>query len=102
MDFGLERSRAFLTQDEPIEMRHRRHSYFPRVFRWHGHSYRVHAVERCWTITSAWHRHGRLFFCVQCAEGRFELYQDLAANTWHLRRARWNAGRSLPPQRNLV
>jgi hypothetical protein len=27
---------------------------------------------------------------VRCAEGTFEVHQDLAANTWHLSKARWH------------
>jgi hypothetical protein len=102
MGFGLVRSRASLTQDEPIEMRQLRYGYFPRVFRWHGHSYRVHAVERCWIGTSTWSGDGHLCFSVRCAEGKFELYQDLVANTWHLRRAKWNPRNVRQPQRGTV
>jgi hypothetical protein len=69
---------------KPIEMRQRRHGYFPQVFLWHGHSYRVHAVERCWTVVTRPCFDGRLCFRVRCAEGTFELYQDLHANTWHV------------------
>lgn len=36
-----------LAKDEPIDMRQLRFGYLPHVFLWHGHSYRVHAVERC-------------------------------------------------------
>jgi hypothetical protein len=70
--------------DEPVEMRKRRYGYFPQVFLWHGHCYRVHAVERCWTVVPRPHLGGRLCFRVRCAEGTFELYQDLHANTWHV------------------
>ena len=74
--------------NEPIEVRHKRFGYFPQVFMWHGHLYNVHAVERCWTVSRrGWRRQvERLCFRVRCAEGTFDLYQDLAANTWHLER----------------
>ena len=35
---------------EPIQMRERRHGYFPKLFVWRGKRYRVNAVERCWTV----------------------------------------------------
>jgi hypothetical protein len=102
MHLGLVRNRNSFAHDEPIEMRQRRYGYFPRVFRWHGHSYRVHAVDRCWTAMTGRLGGARLCFCVQCVEGTFELYQDLAANTWHVRRARWNAWHDCRPARGLV
>lgn len=75
-------------RDEPIEVRERRYGYFPRAFSWRGHSYLVDHVERCWTIPG---RHeandARLCFQVRCPEGRFIVYQDLAANTWHINRS---------------
>jgi len=83
------RRQTFRTYDEPIDMQERRHGYFPRVFLWHGHSYRVHAVERCWTAMRRKADEGRLCFLVRCAEGTFEVYQDLAANTWHVASAQW-------------
>ena len=94
---------------EPIEMRERRHGYFPKAFVWHGQRYDVHAVERCWTISRRG-RGGRVerhCFRVRCSfgsavgepawpersrrvepqdrrEGTFEVYQDVRHNTWHL------------------
>lgn len=73
---------------EPIEMRERRHRYFPKVFVWRGKRYEVRAVERCWTIS----RRGRgnevqrHCFRVRCPEGTFEVFQDVRHNTWHLQR----------------
>lgn len=73
---------------EPIEMRERRHGYFPKSFIWRGSRYDVHAVERCWTVS----RRGldgkveRHCFRVRCREGTFEVYQDLRHNTWHIQR----------------
>lgn len=81
---------------EPIEMRERRHGYFPKVFVWRGRRYDVHAVERCWTVS----RRGlggkveRHCFRVRCSfgpaqdrrEGTFKIHQDLRHNTWHLQR----------------
>jgi hypothetical protein len=76
--------------DEAIELLERRFQYFPQTFRWRGRRYEVDAVNRCWTTArSGWRRRvERRLFLVECAEGTFELYQDLRANTWHLRRAR--------------
>ena len=73
---------------EPIEMKERRHRYFPKVFVWRGHRYRVHAVERCWTISRR-ARRGKVerhCFRVRCPEGTFEVYQDVRHNTWHVQR----------------
>ncbi len=73
---------------EPIDMRARRHGYFPKTFVWRGHKYNVHAVERCWTISRRG-RDGRVEqhrFRVRCREGTFEVYQDVRYNTWHMHR----------------
>jgi hypothetical protein len=81
---------------EPIDMRERRHGYFPKTFVWRGHKYHVHAVERCWTISRRG-RGGRVEqhrFRVRCSfgpardrrEGTFEVYQDVRHNTWHIQR----------------
>lgn len=84
--------------DEAIEMLERRHSYFPKAFRWRGQRYDVRAVQRCWTAArSGWRRRtDRHFFQVQCAEGSFELFQDLRDGTWHVRRACLTAVRARP------
>ena len=71
---------------ESIEMRERRHGYFPKVFVWRGHRYNVHAVERCWTIARQGGRVDRHCFRVRCREGTFELYQNVRHNTWHMQR----------------
>lgn len=72
--------------NEPIEMQTKRFGYFPKTFLWHGRRYRVKRVERAWTISrQRTHRRvERRCFRVHTAEGVFDLYQDLAANTWHL------------------
>ena len=81
---------------EPIDMRERRHGYFPKTFVWRGHKYHVHAVERCWTISRRG-RDGRVEqhrFRVRCSfgpaqsrrEGTFEVYQNVRHNTWHIQR----------------
>jgi len=73
---------------EAIEMQARRFSYFPRTFMWRGHRFNVCAVERCWT-TGTRQRDGRVqrhYFRVRCAEGTFELFQNLIHNTWHVAR----------------
>jgi len=82
---GKERTRRGA---EPIEMRERRHGYFPKTFVWRGHRYDVCAVERCWTISRRG-RDGRVerhCFRVRCPEGIFEVYQDARHNTWHVQR----------------
>ena len=70
---------------QSIRMENRRFGYFPQTFTWRGRRYEVHAVERCWTISKRWvwdvERH---CFRVRCAEGTFELYQDVRRNTWHI------------------
>jgi len=71
---------------EPIEMRERRHGYFPKSFVRRGHRYDVHAVERCWTVSRRGGRVERYCFRVRCPEGTFEVYQDVRHNTWHLQR----------------
>lgn len=73
---------------EPIEVQRRRYGYFPELFLYRGHRYRVYAVERCWTV-SRWGCAGRIerhCFRVRCREGTFDLYQDVRHNTWHLER----------------
>jgi hypothetical protein len=75
-------------RNEPIDMKERRHGYFPKLFVWRGHRYRVNAVERCWTISrrNRGNRVERHCFRVRCPEGTFEVYQDVRYNTWHLQR----------------
>ena len=83
------RRRQGRVRNEPIEMRECRYGYFPRVFRSRGHCYRIHAVERSWTVPRGRHREdGERCFLVRCAEGEFVVCQDLTANTWHLARTR--------------
>ena len=73
---------------EAIDMRSRRFGYFPRTFVWRGREYSVEAVERCWTTGSRRNggRMDRHYFQVRCAEGTFDLFQDLVHNTWHIAR----------------
>ena len=81
---------AWRFYDEAVDMVERRHKHFPRVFRWRGQRFQVEAVERHWTVVrrSRKRRIERHFWQVQCAEGDFELFQDIRISTWHLRRAR--------------
>ena len=71
---------------EAIDMRARRFGYFPRTFVWRGYEYQVEAVERCWTtaVRRNSDRMERHYFHVRCAEGTFNVYQDLRHNTWHI------------------
>jgi hypothetical protein len=73
---------------EPIEMRARRHSYFPKLFVWRGRRYHVDAVERCWTVSrrNRGNQVERHCFRVRCRQGTFEVYQDARHNTWHMQR----------------
>jgi hypothetical protein len=74
------------TYDEAVELIERRFQFFPQTFRWRGHRYQVEAVEQSWTTSRpGWRR----YFRVHCTPGIFDLYQDLTASTWHLRRVRW-------------
>ncbi len=74
-----------LRSAEAIEMRARRFGYFPRTFVWRGYEYHVEAVERCWTTAARRSdRMERHYFQVRCAEGTFNVYQDLQHNTWHI------------------
>jgi hypothetical protein len=77
---------------EPIDMRERRHGYFPKAFFWRGSRYEVYAVERCWTVSRRGGRVERHCFRVRCSfgparnrrEGTFEVYQNVRHNTWHV------------------
>lgn len=90
---------------EPIHMIERRHGYFPKLFAWRGRRYDVYAVERCWTVSRAklGGRVERYCFRVRCTvraarvrarsqlgdlhtEAKFEIYQDVRENTWHMLR----------------
>lgn len=74
--------------DQPIEVRAKRFGYFPQTFVWRGRRYQVKRVERARTISKRRRRCSveRRCFRVHTAEGIFDLYQDLIANTWHLER----------------
>lgn len=75
--------------DEAVEILQKRFQYFPQVFRWRGGHYTAQSVEKCWTVCrTGWRRQvERHYFRLRCSEGRFELYQDVRDNTWHLGRA---------------
>lgn len=81
---------AWKIYDETVELVQRRFQYFPHVFQWRGHRYRVQTVERCWTVSRrGWKRRvERHFFQVRCSEGDLELYQDIRTGIWYVRRAR--------------
>jgi hypothetical protein len=79
--------KLFHRQDEPIRMEAKRFGFFPQTFVWRGRRYEIQAVEQCWTVS----RRGiwdveRYCFRVHCAEGSFDLYQDVKHNTWHVNR----------------
>lgn len=73
---------------EPISLLSRRHNYFPQRFLWRGEQYNVCAVERAWTEIKRGGKVTRHFFRVRCAEGKFDLYQDVGLNAWYMAR-RW-------------
>lgn len=72
--------------NEPIKLLSRRHNYFPKRFVWRGKKYDIYAVERAWTKSKRSGKASRHYFRVRCADGTFELYQDLALNTWYMAR----------------
>lgn len=76
--------------DEAVDVVGRRFQYFPRVFRWRGRRYEVEAMKRSWIVSRpGWRgRVQRRYFEAHCAQGAFELYQDLTAGGWYLRRAK--------------
>jgi hypothetical protein len=80
---GRRRSKRY---NEPILMKSKRFGFFPKTFLWHGRRYQVKRVERAWTVSKNGRRRRveRRCFRVHTAEGVFDLYQDLTANTWHL------------------
>lgn len=84
--------------DEPVELLQKRFQYFPQAFRWRGRYFMVASVERCWSVSGRGWRQpvGRHYFRLRCTEGSFELYQDLAANTWHVGRAALGATSRAP------
>ena len=72
--------------DEAVDVTERRFQFFPRPFAGGAAAIEVETVERSWTASRpGWRR----YFRVQCTPGIFDLYQDLTASTWHLRRVRW-------------
>jgi hypothetical protein len=76
--------------DEAIEMRQRRHGWFPRLFLWRGRAFEVDRIEHWWEVGRRWGRPARRYFRLQAGEATFELYRDLEAGTWRLRRAQWH------------
>jgi hypothetical protein len=76
---------------EPIRVTALQHGYFPQTFIWRGRRHTVEAVERCWTLAGPrWFgrpaRIERHCFRVRCAEGRYDLVQEIGSNAWTLQR----------------
>ena len=69
-----------------IVMTRKRFGYFPRTFVWKGREYNVEVVECCWTTGSRCNggQMQRHYFNVHCHEGRFEMYQNISDQTWHM------------------
>jgi hypothetical protein len=81
--------RAAARHGDPIRVTALRDGYFPQTFVWRGRRHAVVAVERCWTLAGRhWPgrpaRIARHCFRVRCAEGTFDLVQELASNSWTL------------------
>jgi hypothetical protein len=67
---------------EPIAVSDRRYGYAPWRFRRRGDTYRVCRVE---SVRDEGGRAPKRYFEVRCADGgRYTLFQDLRAGTWHL------------------
>jgi hypothetical protein len=71
---------------ESIMVTQKRFGYFPEAFLWRGKIYRVISTEECRTVSKCglFSRVERSYFRVRCAEGIFELFQDVLSNTWHV------------------
>jgi len=85
---------SWKSYDEAVDLLERRFQFFPQAFRWRGRRYEVETVERSWTASRP---RRRRYFRVHCTPGIFDLYHDLTASTWHIRRVRWAA----EPSRSL-
>ena len=72
--------------DEPIALLELRYNYQPRTFRWRGMTHAINLVERRWADAGLpWRPADRQYWRVRCQDGRrYDIYQDLRANTWHL------------------
>lgn len=74
-----------MSNHQQIDMRSRRFGYFPRTFVWCGREYQVEEVARCWTTASRGSgRMNRHYFKVRCADGTYNVYQDLKRNAWYI------------------
>jgi hypothetical protein len=88
--------------DEAIGMVQRRFGYFPSLFLWRGRAFEVDSIHRCWEVGRRGRRPARRYFRVEAGGATFDLYRNLEAGTWHLRRALWrpasvSAGRVILP-----
>ncbi len=73
--------------DEAVHMEAMRFGFFPQTFVWGGRRYQVQAVEQYWTILPRRPWDVKEYcFRVHCAEGMFELCQDVKHHTWHVDR----------------
>ena len=78
---------------EPVRVVQKRYGYSPQVFLWHGRAYRAIKIEDSWTVSrrGPFNRLERLYFRIRCAEGVFDLFQDVLSNTWYVERFRGRA-----------
>ena len=75
---------------ESILITQKRFGFFPEAFLWRGKVYQVISIEECRTVSrhSLFCRVERSYFRARCAEGIFELFQDVLSNTWHVEKVK--------------
>jgi hypothetical protein len=72
--------------DEPIALLEMRYNYQPRTFLWRGKTHAIYQVESRWAANGRlWGPAVRHYRRVRCDDGRrYDIYQDVRVNTWHL------------------
>jgi hypothetical protein len=69
-------------EEDAIDMRERRHEYFPKTFAWRGEEHHVAVVEKCWTEDD------RHCFRVRTHRGvTVDVVQNVRRNMWSAREA---------------
>jgi hypothetical protein len=72
----------FSSRSAPVAVSGRRYGYAPWRFLYRGDLYRVCRVD---AVRDSGGRLPRRYFTVRCADGgRYTLFQDLRAGTWHI------------------
>jgi len=72
--------------DEAVDLVERGFSFFPQAFRWRGRRYEA---KRSSGHGRPHVRAGAAISGYSVRRAFFDLYQDLTASTWHIRRVRW-------------